>query len=214
MDVESSGHLGDTGEILGPASEHGKFGNAMKLLADLLPIIAFFVVYKTVGGTDGVYAATAAAIVLAAVMVGISRRRTGRFDRQQLITLAILVVLGGLTLALRDERYIKWKPSVVSWLMAGAFLGSRWVGRRTLVERMFGGSLAAPAPIWHRLNLAWAIFFLVLGGLNLHFAYHWSTEAWVNFKVFGTLGLSIVFTFVQALYLMRYDAARDVPQGE
>jgi intracellular septation protein len=214
MNIESSGHPGDPGEILGAIPGFGKFGNVMKLLADLLPIIAFFAVYKTVGGTDGVYAATATAIGIAAVMVGITRWRTGHFDRQQLITLAILVVLGGLTLALRDERYIKWKPSVVSWVMAGAFLASRWIGQRTVVERMFGGSIAAPAAVWHRLNLAWVAFFLVLGILNLHFAYHWSTEAWVNFKVFGTLGLSLAFTFIQALYLMRYDAAHDLSQGE
>lgn len=185
----------------------------MKLLADLLPIIAFFAVYKAVGGTDGVYAATATAILIAAVMVAVGRLRTGAFDKQQLVTLAILVVLGGLTLALRDERYIKWKPSVVSWVMAAAFLASRWIGQRSLVERMFGGSITAPPRVWHRLTEAWALFFVMLGALNLHFAYHWSTEAWVNFKVFGTLGLSLAFTFIQALYLMRYDADRELPQG-
>jgi len=214
MNVESSGHPGDPSEILDAAPGLGKFANVMKLLADLLPIIAFFAVYKAFGGSDGVYAATATAIVIAAVMAGVARWRTGHFERQQLITLAILVVLGGLTLALRDERYIKWKPSVVSWVMAGGFLASRWLGKKTVVERMFGGNIEAPAAVWHRLNLAWVAFFLVLGILNLHFAYHWSTEAWVNFKVFGTLGLSLAFTFVQAMYLMRYDAAREISPGE
>jgi intracellular septation protein len=179
----------------------------MKLLGDLLPIVAFFVVFKLVGGTDGIYPATATAIGVAGVLAGISWWRHGHVEHQQLMTLVILVVLGGLTLALRDERFIKWKPSIVSWLMGAAFLASRWIGNRTLVERMFGTNLRIPPEVWRRLNWAWVGFFATLGGLNLHFAYHWSTEAWVNFKVFGTFGLSIAFAVLQALYLMRYDVA-------
>jgi len=179
----------------------------MKLLGDLLPIIAFFIVYKAVGGSTGIYAATATAITLAALMVGYQWFRHRRVERQQLIMLAILVVLGGLTLILRDERYIKWKPTVVSWVMAGAFLISQWIGEKNLVERMFGAQIIAPGTVWRRLNHAWTLFFVVLGALNLHFAFHWSTEAWVNFKVFGTLGLSMTFAVIQAMYLMRYDVA-------
>lgn len=179
----------------------------MKLLGDLLPIIAFFAVYKLVGGADGIYPATATAIAVAGILAAVSWWRHGRVERQQLMTLVILVVLGGLTLALHDERFIKWKPTIVSWAMGAAFVISQWVGKRNLVERMFGGNLQAPPEAWRRLNWAWAGFFASLGALNLHFAYHWSTEAWVNFKVFGTFGLSIAFAVLQALYLMRYDVA-------
>ncbi|MGD9600422.1 MAG: septation protein A [Gammaproteobacteria bacterium] len=186
----------------------------MKLLGDLLPIIAFFIVFKAVGGQPGIYAATATAIVLAVLLVAVRWWRHHTVERQQLVMLGILVVLGGLTLVLQDERYIKWKPTVVSWVMGGAFLVSRWIGQRTLVERMFGGSIQAPSPVWIRLNYAWTMFFAMLGALNLHFAYHWSTEAWVNFKVFGTLGLSIAFTVLQALYLMRYDVPHAEGQGD
>lgn len=177
----------------------------MKLLGDLLPIIAFFAVYKLVGGTDGIYPATATAIGVAGLLAGFSWWRHGRVERQQLLTLVILVVLGGLTLALHDERFIKWKPTIVSWIMGAAFVASQWIGERNLVERMFGGNLQAPAEVWRGLNWAWAGFFATLGALNLYFAFYWSTEAWVNFKLFGTFGLSIGFAVLQALYLMRYD---------
>jgi intracellular septation protein len=186
----------------------------MKLLGDLLPIIAFFVVFKTVGGTSGIYAATASAIAIAALLVAYAWWRHRHVERQQLIMLAILVVLGGMTLALHDERYIKWKPTVVSWVMAGAFMLSQSLGKKTLVERMFGGNLQAPAQVWTRLNLGWVAFFVSLGALNLHFAFHWSTEAWVNFKVFGTFGLSMVFAVLQALYLMRYDVSAPEQRGD
>lgn len=214
VNVESSGHGAERGEILRPALKGQVTGTAMKLLGDLLPIIAFFIVFKAVGGPTGIYAATASAISIAALLVAVQWFRHRRLERQQLVMLAVLVVLGGLTLALRDERYIKWKPTVVSWLMGGAFLVSRWVGQKTLVERMFGGQIIAPTAVWHRLNLAWSLFFGVLGALNLHFAYHWSTEAWVNFKVFGTFGLSLTFAVIQALYLMRYDVATPEQPGE
>jgi len=186
----------------------------MKLLGDLLPIIAFFVVFKTVGGKAGIYAATATAIGIATLMVAYRWWRHRRVERQQLVMLAILIVLGGLTLTLQDERYIKWKPTVVSWTMAGAFLVSQWIGEKNLVQRMFGGNISAPAGVWTRLNIAWTIFFVALGALNLHFAFHWSTEAWVNFKVFGTLGLSMAFAVIQAWYLMRYDVTPPEQHGE
>lgn len=206
MDLKSSGHVRNCGEIMGASKAADGTDKGMKLLGDLLPIIAFFIVFKAVGEPDGIRAATAAAIVIAAAQVGWTRIRVGHFRTSQLVTLGLLGFLGGLTLLLRDPRYIQWKPTVVSWAMAIAFLGSGFIGEKSLVERMFGGSIQAPRPVWWRLSLAWSGFFLMLGGLNLYFAWYWSTEVWVNFKVFGTLGLSLAFTFIQALYLMRYDA--------
>ena len=178
----------------------------MKLLIDWLPIIAFFVVFKAVGGTEGIYPATATAIGIALLLVLYTWLRYRRVERQQLVMCGILVVLGGLTLALHDERFIKWKPTVVSWVMAGAFLGSQWIGQKTLVEKMFGGNIKAPTQVWRKLNLAWVLFFACLGSANLYVAFHWSTNAWVNFKLFGTLGLSMAFAVLQTLYLMRYDS--------
>ena len=186
----------------------------MKLLGNLLPIIAFFIVFKLVGGTSGIYAATATAIAVALASTAYSWLRFRRVERQQLAMLAILLIMGGLTLALHDERFIKWKPTVVSWVMAGAFLVSQGVGQKTLVERMFGSNIVAPVSVWRILNLAWAAFFVGLGGLNLYFAFHWPTDVWVNFKVFGTMGLSLVFAVLQALYLMRFDVQAPTEEGK
>ncbi len=186
----------------------------MKVLVDFLPIIAFFVVFKAVGGPSGVYAATATAIVTAILIALFTWLRTRQVERQQLIMLAILIVLGGLTLALHDERYIKWKPTVVSWVMGTGFLLSQWFGRKNFAERMFGANIEAPARVWRNINLAWVGFFVALGFLNLYFAFYWSTEAWVNFKVFGTLGLSVGFAVVQALFLMRYDVRDSAPDKD
>ncbi len=179
----------------------------MKLFNDFLPIIAFFAVYQVVGGPTGVYAATAAAIGVALVVTLAMWLRHRRVERQQLIMLGVLLLLGGLTFAFHDPRFIKWKPTVVSWLMAGAFLVSQFVGRKPLIERMLGSNIAAPAHVWRRLNLGWALFMTMLGTLNLIVAYGFSTDVWVNFKLFGTLGLSLLFAALQAVYLMRYDAA-------
>ena len=177
----------------------------MNTLFEFLPVVVFFVVYKVVGGVEAVYPATLAAIVTALLTLGIAWLRHRRVERRQLLMLAVLVVLGGLTLALHDPSFIKLKPTIVSWLTAVIFLGSQFIGEKTLIERALGGSLRAPAFAWTRLNLAWVSFFAVMGALNLYVAHAFSTEQWVNFKVFGVLGLTLVFSVLQAFYLMRYD---------
>ncbi len=121
-----------------------------------------------------------------------------------LITLAILVVFGGLTLILRDPVFIKWKPTVVNWLFGATFMGSQFIGEKTLVERMMSHAITAPVAIWRRINLAWVVFFVAMGALNIYVAYNFSEEAWVNFKLFGMMGLTLVFVFGQAFYLSRY----------
>lgn len=186
----------------------------MKLFFDLFPIIAFFVVFKFVGPPPGIYYATATAIVCAAVLTLITWLRERKFHRQQLIMLVVLVVLGGATLLFHDETFIKWKPTVVSWVMAAAFLLSQFAGKRPLVERMFGETLTAPAPIWRRLNLSWVVYFIVMGGLNLYVAFNFSTDVWVNFKLFGTLGMTFAFAIIQAFVLMRYDTSATQESGD
>lgn len=185
----------------------------MNTLLEFLPVIVFFVVYKYVGGIEAVYPATLAAILTAVVTLGIAWLRHRRVEKRQLVMLAVLVVLGGLTLALRDPRFIKLKPTIVSWLTGAIFLGSQFIGEKTLIERAFSGSLKAPAFAWRRLNLAWVAFFGVTGALNLYVARAFSTDTWVDFKVFGLLGLTLVFSVLQAFYLMRYDeSATDSPR--
>ncbi len=179
----------------------------MNTLLEFLPVVVFFVAYKFVGGVEAVYPATLAAIVTAIGALGAQWLRHRRVERRALVMLAVLVVLGGLTLALRDPRYIKLKPTFVSWLMALIFLASQFIGERPLIERAMGGNFKAPAQAWRRINFAWIGFFTLLGTLNLYVARSFSTDVWVDFKLFGILGLTLVFSVLQAFWLMRYDAA-------
>lgn len=172
----------------------------MKMLFDFLPIVLFFAAYKWAG----MYVATAVAIVATFAQVGFIWLRHHRVEKMHLVTLAVIVFFGGATLLLHDPTYIKWKPTVVDWLFAAAFLGSRAVSGKTLVEHTMGHAITLPAPVWSRLNLAWALFLTVMGALNLYVAYRYSNDIWVDFKLFGSLGFTIVFIFVQALYLARF----------
>lgn len=172
----------------------------MKFLFDLFPIILFFAAYKMYD----IYVATAVAIGAAFVQTGLFWIKNRRFEKMHLITLAILVVFGGLTLALRDPVFIKWKPTVVNWLFAGVFIGARLFSKTTLIERMMGHAISVPAPVWQRLNWAWVLFFVFIGIVNLYVAFNYSESTWVNFKLFGMMGMTLVFVFAQAFYLGRY----------
>jgi intracellular septation protein len=172
----------------------------MKFLFDLFPILLFFLAYKLYD----IYVATAVAIVAALLQTVLFRLKHRKFEKMHVITLGILILFGGLTLALRDPVFIKWKPTVVNWLFGLTFLGSRFIGKRTLVERMMSHAITAPAPVWLRLNWAWVVFFVGMGVLNLYVAYNFSEDTWVNFKLFGMMGLTLLFVFGQAFYLSRY----------
>lgn len=182
----------------------------MKFLADFFPILLFFVAYQLYD----IYVATAVAIAASAVQVGYSWFRNRRVEKMHLVTLGLLIVFGGLTLALRDPLFIKWKPTVVNWLFAVVFLGSHLVGKKTMVERMMSHAVALPVEIWTRLNAAWSLFFLFSGALNIYVAFNYPEATWVNFKLFGMLGLTMVFVVVQALYLARHVQQHNATQEE
>lgn len=172
----------------------------MKLLFDLFPVILFFVAYKLAD----IYVATAVAIAAGFAQVGWSYLRHRKVETMHWITLGLLVVFGGMTLLLHDPVFIKWKPSIVNWLFAVAFLGSGLFMERNLLQRSMEHAVKLPAPIWTRLNLAWVLFFVAMGGLNLYVAYSYSEETWVNFKLFGMMGLTLVFLLAQGFYLSRH----------
>ncbi|WP_295405282.1 septation protein A [uncultured Thiocystis sp.] len=213
----------------------------MKLLIDFLPILLFFIVYKL---TD-IYVATGVAITAAALQVGWFWLRHRRVETMHLVTLALLAVFGGLTLALHDPIFVMWKPTLVNWLFAAAFLGSQAIGKRTLIERMMGHAIEIPSDIWARLNLLWAGFFIFLGLTNLFVVYSASgffdaqqaligasgqtainlsdcastyagellalcqvakdgEDVWVNFKLFGMMGMTLAFVIAQGFYLARH----------
>lgn len=172
----------------------------MKLLADFLPVLLFFITFKLYG----IYPATAVAMSASLVQVLYSWLRHRRVEPMTLITLAVIMLAGGATLWLQNEQFIKWKPTIINWIFGLAFLVSQWWGERSLLERMLGTSLELPATVWRRLNFLWIGFFLTLGAANLVVMYNYDTETWVNFKLFGMLGLTVAFVVGQSLYLYRY----------
>ena len=172
----------------------------MKMFFDFLPVLLFFIVYKMYD----IYTATAVLIAASAIQTVGHRLIKGSFEKTHVITLALVALFGGLTLALQDETFIKWKPTAINWLFAIVFIGSQFVGKKTIIERMMGSNLTLPSVIWVKLNLAWALFFIFLGAVNLYVAFSFDTDTWVNFKLFGLMGLTFLFIIAQSLFLVPY----------
>lgn len=175
--------------------------NIMKMLFDFFPILLFFVAYKLYN----IYVATTVIIVATILQVTWTWFYQRRVENMHLITLAFVVVLGGATLLLHDEMFIKWKPTVVNWIFALVFLGSQFIGSKPIVQRLMESQVTVTTEkVWIRLNLGWASFFVLMGFINLYVAYNFSTDFWVNFKLFGMLGLTLLFVILQSVYLMQY----------
>lgn len=173
----------------------------MKLLVDFLPIVIFFVVYKL---TDDLIIATAVLIPATMLQMAYTWWATKKIEKMQLTTLVLVVVLGGLTIALQDGQFIKWKPTIVNWLFGLVFLGSQFIGKKPVVQRLMEKSVDLPAAVWRQLNVAWAVFFAAMGAINLYVAFNFSEQAWVDFKLFGMLGLTFVFIIGQGIYMSKY----------
>lgn len=184
--------------------------SGMKLLFDFLPILLFFIAYKMAD----IYVATGVLIVVTLAQTGWIWLRQRRIEKLPLFTAGLVLVLGGATLLLKDPMFVKWKPTVVNWLFALAFLASRFIGQKTLLERMMGGQLELPAPVWVKLTFAWTIFFFAMGVANLYVAFNFDENTWVNFKLFGMLGLTLVFVLAQGAYMSRYLKLDDTPPEE
>ena len=172
----------------------------MKLLADFLPIVVFFVAYRM----GGVYAATAAAIAATLVQLAWLKLSGKRIEPMHWVSLVVIVVFGSATLLLHDEMFIKWKPTVLYWIFSVVLAGGVLLARRNLIRSLMGAQVVLPEAVWTRLNLAWMAFFAAMGVLNLYVAYNYPTETWVNFKLFGSLGLTVAFVVAQAVYLGRH----------
>jgi intracellular septation protein len=176
----------------------------VKFLFDFFPLIVFFVAFKVAG----IYAATGMAIAATVIQIGWVLARGKKVSNMQWASLAIIVIFGGATLILHDETFIKWKPTVLYWLAGVTFLGAL-AFKTNLVKAVMGEGIALPEPIWTKLAVAWGVFFLFKGALNLWVAYHFSTDVWVNFKLFGGMGLMLAFVIAQALWLSKY--VQDAP---
>jgi intracellular septation protein len=201
----------------------------VKLLFDLFPVILFFVAFKlgqsypeqtlALAGAllgpliaDGVVPrdqaaillATAVAIVASFLQVGWVLARGRRVDPALWLSLAVIVVFGGATIWLHDETFIKWKPTILYWLFGAILLAGRVLFGRNLIRSLLGAQLDVPAPVWERLLWLWIGFFVAVGAANIAVAYSVPTETWVNFKLFGLLGLTFAFTLAIGFWLARH----------
>jgi intracellular septation protein len=210
----------------------------MKFLLDFFPIALFFIVYKTMG----LYAAIYAMIGATALQMLITRLQTGKFEKTHIITFGLLVVFGGITLAIKDPAFIMWKVSVLYVVFALALILSMWIGEKTLLQRMLGKEMTLPAKVWHQLTWFWGIGFSGIALVNAYYvdialstreqlfsqseldpkveltnldctstaveqlciAAQQSEESWVNFKLFGTMGLTFVLIIITVIFISKY----------
>ncbi|WP_252271365.1 septation protein A [Pseudomonas subflava] len=192
----------------------------MKQFIDFIPLILFFIVYKLdprtvelAGQTfelGGIFSATAVLIISSIVVYGILFLLQRKLEKSQWLTLLACLIFGSLTLAFHSETFLKWKAPVVNWLFAAGFLGSHFIGDKVLIQRVMGHAVNLPQPIWTRLNLAWVAFFIFSGCANLFVAFTFH-DIWVDFKVFGSLGMTVLFLVAQGVYLARH-IHDDAPQ--
>jgi len=172
----------------------------MKFLFDFFPVLLFFIAYKVYD----IYVATSVLIIACLIQTVGHWALHRTFEKSHVITLVLVSLFGGATLILQDEMFIKWKPSVINWLFGIVFIGSQFIGEKNLIERMLGSQLELPQDIWRNLNSVWALFFIALGFLNLYVVYNFSTDIWVDFKMFGLMGLTLAFMLLQGIYLSRH----------
>jgi len=180
----------------------------MQFLVDLLPVIAFFVAYKLAG----IYVATGVLIVGVLVQTLVSWIRHRKVSGMLLASAVLVLIFGGLTLLIRDPVFIKWKPTIVNWLFAAAFLVSEFLRGPSIVQRMLGENVTLDDSSWTKLNLMWVGFFVFAGTLNIFVAYRFDEATWVNFKLFGLMGLTLLFALAQGVWIAR-KAEASAPTG-
>ncbi len=194
----------------------------MKQFIDFLPLIIFFIITKMaprdvtlLGYTfefGGVISATAVLILSSIIIYGLLWYKQKSLEKGQIFTVSALIILGGMTVLFRDETFLKWKAPLVNWIFSVVFLGSQFIGSKPLIERMLSHAMSLPKPVWYNVNLSWAIFFGLMGVANWVAAFIIPGDFWIDFKVFGNLGLTLIFTIVQFSFLSRY-LKEAVPSG-
>lgn len=196
----------------------------MRFVFDLLPVILFFAAYRlgeadpaaaaallAGAGLAGVAAKLAPILLATGVAIAASVAQVGtllvlrrRVDTMLWVSLVLIVVMGGLTLWLQDPAFIMWKPTLLYWTFAVTLGGSAWLLRRNLMQTLMGKELQLPPAVWGRLNAAWVAFFATMGALNLYVATHFDEATWVSFKLYGGIGLMLLFVAAQGVWLSRH----------
>jgi intracellular septation protein len=191
----------------------------MKQVLEFIPIVLFFVVYQLDGevlsvGTlsytfDGIFSATAVLIAATAVQVIVARLMAGYWDKRNLWTFVAVAIFGGATLALRDQTFIQWKPTIFNWGLALIFVAFQLFSERSLLERALGAQLTLPRSVWTRLNLVWTANFVIVGALNLYVAYRFSEAFWVSYKLYSAIGFTLLLTVLTAVLVSPHLQAQD-----
>ncbi len=169
----------------------------MQLLVDYIPIVAFILAYFY----KDIFFATGVLMAVMPVVLVLQWLMTKKINKIYAASTVLVLVLGGATVIFRNPTFLYWKPTVLNWLIAVVFLGSQWIGDRTVVQRMLGKAAELSPDQWVRLNQIWVVFFSIVGGVNLYVAYNFSEAFWVKFKLFGMLGITLVFVIIQSIWL-------------
>lgn len=181
----------------------------MQLFYEIFPVFLFFLAFKFYD----IYAATVVGIAATVLQVIATRAVTGKWDRKQVITMAIFILFGGMTLYFHNPIFVKWKPTIVFWIFAIAILFTQIFTRKPMMQRMMEGAMqpsaVIPSQIWRNINMMWAVFFMMMGAMNLYVAYFYSNDVWVNFKFYGISVSILLVSIIQALYLVRFMAEKE-----
>lgn len=183
----------------------------MKQLAEFVPIALFFIAYQlsgeiiTIGSWsytfDGLFSATAVLMIATALQVVLTFAFTGSVERRLLWMFLAVIIFGSATLVLRNQMFIQWKPTIFNWALALVFGGSQFIGEKNLIQRTLGSQIQLPTKIWTRLNLLWVSNFVIVGALNIAVAYLYSESTWVSYKLYSSLGFTLVLTIITALMI-------------
>lgn len=177
----------------------------MKLFIDFFPVILFFAAFKL----KGIFVATLVAMAASVAQIGWMYFKHRKVEPLMWLSLAIITVFGGATLLLHDETFIKWKPTVLYWLFGLALTAGQLFFGKNAMKGVMGKQITLPENTWKKLNLSWGGFFIVLGGVNLYVAYSFSTDTWVNFKLFGIMGLILLFSIAQGVMITAWQKKSD-----
>ena len=182
----------------------------MQLLLDYIPIVVFILAYFY----RDIFFATGVLMAVMPVILFLQWLLTRKLNRIYAASTVLVLVLGGFTLAFRNPTFLYWKPTVLNWAIALVFFGSQWIGEKTIVQRMLGGAAELTRGQWLRLNQIWVAFFTLVGAVNIYVAYTFSEAFWVKFKLFGMLGITIVFVIIQSIWLTLASNKNEQPQGD
>lgn len=172
----------------------------MKQLLEFIPLILFFVVYKI----SGIQAAAITLIIATALQLSILKLKYGNIEKQQLIMGVAVMFFGALTAYFNEVKYLQWKVTIVYGIFALVLLISQFGFKTPLIQKLLGKELELPSAVWNKLNLGWAVFFIICMLVNIYISQNYSEQIWVNFKSFGIIIMTLVATVATGVYIYRY----------